>query len=74
MGISLGILNDPWLMAVSTGIATAWYGLGHDEYLNLHHVKHHRYINSDYTAYVPRPGHDSLDRVRALVKERNKAK
>jgi sterol desaturase/sphingolipid hydroxylase (fatty acid hydroxylase superfamily) len=43
--------DDPFAFLVTMTIANVWYPLGHDEWLQLAHARHHRYTNSSYWAY-----------------------
>lgn len=63
---TLVVFDDPLAMIVGMGIITAWYASDHDEYLQLHHYHHHKFINSNYAIYIKVPGYDPKDQIRKM--------
>jgi hypothetical protein len=61
------VVNDSLAMIVAYSVIISWYTLDHDQYLQLEHWKHHRYISGRYSIYVHYGGHDKLDKVKPLI-------
>ena len=48
---TLHVLNDSWTGVLATAIMGTYYGLSHDEWMNLQHAKHHRGCATGYFIY-----------------------
>jgi len=44
--------HDDWAALVALVAINTWYGLGHDEYMQLPHARHHFTAVSPYNAYL----------------------
>eukprot|EP01084_Bolivina_argentea_P126830 224467_1 len=62
------ITMDACLLVVGGCIILGWYGAEHDENLQLHHYDHHKYCDSDYTAYIRYKDHCVEDKIRKILK------
>mmetsp|Transcript_64255 Transcript_64255/g.139876 ORF Transcript_64255/g.139876 Transcript_64255/m.139876 type:complete len:332 (+) Transcript_64255:173-1168(+) len=48
---SLAVLKDPFSFVITVVAIGTWYGMDHEEWLNLPHCDHHKHIDSIYAIY-----------------------
>lgn len=62
------VIQDPWGLWLSLYVIQQWYLLDHDENIQTHHWRHHKYIDAEYNAYSPTKMKGVKDQLRMKVK------